>query len=186
MPLRIASMLTLRVPSAREKRISRTRFDSWAFTGEFRRWTSGTMSRRGKLYALAWVSKSLAGRPIPTRVRAYSLYLTTPASSRFAPIAILSSLGKPSGMRTLTPVHDAADEDAAAVVSSLGQTIATPPLPAPKRVADGMQLAPTKAYLAQVDVPSRGIAPDGRPRLVVFDLDGTVRRCATARHSEHD
>lgn len=88
--------------------------------------------------------------------------------------ALILSLGKPSGMRTIPPVHDAADEDAAAIASGHLQNTATPPLPVPKRVADGMPLVPTKAYLAQVDIPSRAIAPDGRPRLVIFDLDGTV------------
>jgi hypothetical protein len=81
----------------------------------------------------------------------------------------MASLGH--GPKPVGPRHDAAPEP------THPAPVATPQaalLPVPKRVADGMPLAPTTDYLADVASPKSGITSLSTPKLVVFDLDGTV------------
>lgn len=84
----------------------------------------------------------------------------------------MASLAKGAGPKPVGPRHDAAPEPIHPA------PVATPQaalLPVPKRVAEGMPLAPTQAYLADVASPKSGTASLSAPKLVVFDLDGTVR-----------
>lgn len=81
----------------------------------------------------------------------------------------MASLGH--GPKPIGPQHDAAPEPTHPAPVATPQA---PLLPIPKRVADGMSLAPTQDYLADVASPKSVTASMSTPKLVVFDLDGTV------------
>ena len=136
-----------------------------------------TTSRTGKQSANVFISRCRAARRTRTRVSLSILHFCIVASilvtlTDTTGTVVMASLAKGVGPKPVGPRHDAAPEPIHPA------PVATPQaalLPVPKRVADGMPLAPTQDYLADVASPKSGTASLSAPKLVVFDLDGTVR-----------
>ncbi|GAA5872437.1 hypothetical protein JCM3774_004521 [Rhodotorula dairenensis] len=99
----------------------------------------------------------------------------------YADPVVMASLGKGAGPKPVGPQHDAAAEPTRPTPVASPETAL---VPVPKRIADGMPLAPTQDYLAKVAVASNGRASPTAPKLVVFDLDGTLYH-RPPQHLEH-
>ncbi|KWU43720.1 hypothetical protein RHOSPDRAFT_34699 [Rhodotorula sp. JG-1b] len=109
------------------------------------------------------------------------LHIKVSRGTPYSDPVVMASLAKGVGPKPVGPRHDAAPEPIHPA------PVATPQaalLPIPKRVADGMPLAPTQDYLADVASPKSGTASLSAPKLVVFDLDGTLY-CRPPQHLEH-
>ncbi|GAA5987249.1 hypothetical protein JCM10908_001878 [Rhodotorula pacifica] len=135
--------------------------------------------RRRKLYK-GIPTADLAGYVADGKAVCARLGIKVSRGTPYSDPAVVASLAKSAGPRPIGPLHDAAAGPAVAPVTTSQSAL----IPVPKRVADGMPLAPTAEYLARVASPKSTYISPQAPKLVVFDLDGTLYH-RPPQHLEH-